>query len=75
MSKQRREPQEAEASTGEPLDDASAVNTENGPGESAPNDSVEGRAYRRFQERGGEHGRDVEDWLEAERELSKKSGE
>jgi len=27
------------------------------------------RAYRRFVERGGEPGRDVEDWLEAEREL------
>jgi hypothetical protein len=28
------------------------------------------RAYERFQMRGGEHGRDQEDWLEAERELS-----
>jgi len=27
------------------------------------------RAYERFCERGGEHGRDLEDWLEAEREL------
>jgi hypothetical protein len=27
------------------------------------------RAYERFQMRGGEHGRDEEDWLEAEREL------
>jgi hypothetical protein len=27
------------------------------------------RAFALFQERGGQHGRDVEDWLEAEREL------
>jgi hypothetical protein len=27
------------------------------------------RAYRRFEERGYEHGRDVDDWLEAEREV------
>ncbi len=29
------------------------------------------RAYERFQMRGGEHGRDQDDWLEAERELIK----
>jgi hypothetical protein len=29
------------------------------------------RAYERFQMRGGEHGRDQDDWLEAERELNK----
>jgi len=28
------------------------------------------RAYERFQERGAEHGRDEEDWLEAEREIN-----
>lgn len=27
------------------------------------------RAYQRYVERGGEPGREVEDWLEAEREL------
>src|SRR5690348_3304084 len=27
------------------------------------------RAYELFQQRGGEHGRDLEDWLAAEREL------
>ena len=31
------------------------------------------RAYQRFEYRGGEHGHDLEDWLEAERELT--SGE
>jgi hypothetical protein len=32
-------------------------------------DLITRRAYERFQTRGGEHGRDQEDWLEAEREL------
>jgi hypothetical protein len=27
------------------------------------------RAYRRYLERGGAHGHDVEDWMEAEQEL------
>lgn len=30
---------------------------------------IQQRAYELFLERGCEHGRDVEDWLEAEREL------
>jgi hypothetical protein len=32
-------------------------------------DAVARSAYRRFEERGREHGRDMEDWLEAEREV------
>ena len=35
----------------------------------ADDGAVARRAYRRFEERGYEHGRDMEDWLEAEREL------
>lgn len=36
-----------------------------------PNEeTIRQRAYERFRERGGEHGRDCDDWLEAERELS-----
>jgi hypothetical protein len=31
---------------------------------------IEERAYELFLERGCEHGRDIEDWLEAERELT-----
>lgn len=31
---------------------------------------VQQRAYELFLERGCEHGRDIEDWLEAERELT-----
>ena len=29
------------------------------------------REYYKFLERGGEHGKDMNDWLEAEREISK----
>ncbi len=32
------------------------------------------RAYERFMARGGAHGHDLEDWLEAERELHRKLG-
>jgi hypothetical protein len=32
-------------------------------------------SYERFQIRGGEHGRDQDDWLEAERELNKAGDE
>jgi hypothetical protein len=33
-------------------------------------DSIARRAYEHFEMRGGEHGRDQEDWFAAERELS-----
>ena len=35
-------------------------------------EEIEFHAYQMYLERGGEHGRDVEDWLQAERELLKK---
>lgn len=34
-------------------------------------DRIARRAYERFQMRGAEHGRDQEDWFEAERELKR----
>lgn len=37
--------------------------------ESTPDDSIADLAHRLFLERGGAHGRDVDDWLEAERRL------
>jgi hypothetical protein len=33
------------------------------------------RAYQRFEARGGEHGRDQEDWFNAERDLRGSRGE
>lgn len=38
-------------------------------GAAIPRDEIERRAYARFVERGGVHGADLDDWLEAEREL------
>jgi hypothetical protein len=32
-------------------------------------ESIARRAYERFERRGRKHGRDLEDWLDAEREL------
>ena len=32
-------------------------------------DEISRRAYRRFEERGGSHGNDQDDWFEAEREV------
>jgi hypothetical protein len=41
---------------------------------SEPNDDdIRMRAYQRYVERGGGHGMDFEDWLEAERELKVRS--
>jgi hypothetical protein len=34
-------------------------------------DVVRNRAYEIYEQRGGEHGHDWDDWLEAERELKK----
>ena len=34
-----------------------------------PGDDIARRAYELFCERGAEHGRDLDDWLQAEREL------
>jgi hypothetical protein len=33
------------------------------------------RAYERFQTRGGAHGQDQDDWLEAERDLADRPGD
>ena len=39
-----------------------------------PNDEeIRMRAYQRYVERGGGHGMDFDDWVEAERELKKRS--
>jgi hypothetical protein len=40
----------------------------------ASHEEIARRAYALFQERGGEHGDDLADWLRAEAELSARSG-
>jgi len=37
-----------------------------------PNDEVAALAHQLYMERGGTHGHDVDDWLEAERRLRSK---
>ena len=52
-------------------DDAARPNT----GYAQPDDDlIARRAYERYEARGGEHGRDQEDWFEAEREIRGDSG-
>jgi hypothetical protein len=41
----------------------------NGRSEGPTEEQIAKRAYELFEARGGEHGHDVEDWLQAEREL------
>ena len=41
---------------------------------SPPREEIELRAYQIYVERGGAHGQDVKDWLQAERELVAKYG-
>ena len=36
-------------------------------------DRIAARAYELYQQRGGSHGRDTDDWLEAEREVGQRS--
>jgi hypothetical protein len=42
------------------------------PGSAPSVDEIRRRAYERYQERGGNHGRHFDDWLEAEKELRSK---
>jgi hypothetical protein len=61
-------------------DESGAAHADGSPGpvgsiEGSPEQSMSNteriarRAYERFEQRGGEHGRDMEDWFEAERDL------
>lgn len=52
------------------LDDTFAARPE--PGSNPSEDDIRVRAYHRYLERGGGHGMEFDDWLEAERELKNK---
>ncbi len=41
--------------------------------ESPSREEIERRAYEIYLERGGSHGQDLEDWLQAERDLGEKA--
>jgi len=38
-------------------------------------DRIAARAYELYEARGGDHGQDLEDWLQAEREIDAEIGE
>ena len=54
-----------------PAPDATRASTPNGSDDNA----IARRAYEIYQARGGDHGADIEDWLQAEREIrSRRTG-
>jgi hypothetical protein len=56
-----------------PAPAAVSDDTPSAPASAEPSDEdIRLRAYHRYLERGGGHGMDFEDWLEAERELKRK---
>jgi hypothetical protein len=59
--------------TAKPTEKSSLVGSESLTTESYPTrEEIELRAYQIYFERGGAHGHDVDDWLQAEHELSEK---
>ena len=62
----QQSPRQNEQSKGRPREPLTIPDTQS---DTPDPDSVARRAYQRFEERGYEHGRDMDDWLEAEREL------
>lgn len=62
--KPHQEPTEAEI-----VEEASAIYPASEPGGPTP-EEIADEAYKIYLGRGGEHGRDLEDWLEAERRLA-----
>ncbi len=68
----KRSAPEAAAQAYDAVSTASLETGASGNGHSAESpsyDEIAEEAYRRYLRRGGEHGRDFDDWLEAEREL------
>jgi hypothetical protein len=56
----------------EPAEIANDAHNESLEAGGAPSeDDIRERAYHRYMQRGGGHGQDFDDWLEAERELKK----
>ena len=66
---ERRRRKSEPGATTAAADDRSAVRA-GGTSAGAPSNLIAQRAYQRFEQRGREHGHDLEDWLEAERELT-----
>ena len=54
----------------EPAQSETTVERQQQPPRSTPEQEIRNRAYEIYLRRGGQHGHEVEDWLQAERELS-----
>jgi hypothetical protein len=59
----------------QPAADKSTGRATVGGGRQLDSEQIARRAYERFEARGGEHGRDQEDWFSAEQELRGSRGE
>jgi Protein of unknown function (DUF2934) len=70
-----RIPKSPDGATGPTKPRRSSTKKPNGNGSSVSADQVAKRAYEIFQSRGGYHGADLDDWLEAERELKQPTSE
>jgi hypothetical protein len=60
---------------GDRVRDTTSEDREQARGGASDRERIQRRAYERYQERGGEPGRDQEDWYEAEREYRQRSSE
>ncbi len=63
-----KEPTDAEVAA-----EAAAMYPDTNPGKPTP-EEIAAEAHAIYLNRGGEHGRDVDDWLEAERRLNERRG-
>src|SRR4029077_6083494 len=63
---------EAQATAGLAPEAEAVENRSTSMASSPSEDDIRMRAYQRYLERGGGHGMDFEDWLEAERELKRR---
>jgi len=65
-----RAPKSTDGATGPTKPRRASAKQPNGNGSRVSEDQVARRAYEIFESRGGWHGADLDDWLEAERELN-----
>jgi hypothetical protein len=76
MTRSRKLPDEDVVGGSPQLESEAQRPPTNSPGDAADRvESIARRAYERFQMRGGEHGRDEDDWLAAEQEMNNTRGE
>jgi hypothetical protein len=76
MTRSRKLPDEDDVAGSPQLESEAQRPPTNSPEDAADRvESIARRAYERFLMRGGEHGRDEDDWLAAEQEMNNTRGE